>query len=103
MYQRFSAHLTSVDIPDLSELKETARETANRVESALSRNSSNESAASSGAPKSQISRAASLSEQQLKAGAKCQGAVNPPPASAGAGATISRSQSVLGPVAERRK
>ena len=40
MYQRFSAHLTSVDIPDFSELKETARETANRVEVALSRGTS---------------------------------------------------------------
>ena len=81
MYQRFSAHLTSVDIPDFSDLKETARETANRVEVALSRGTSvtsndsvnlgggaatltppNSAGLGSGtAGKSQISRTASLS------------------------------------------
>lgn len=40
MYQRLSAHINSVDIPDFSELKETARETANRVETVLARGSS---------------------------------------------------------------
>ncbi|CAB4068795.1 MEF2BNB [Lepeophtheirus salmonis] len=47
MYQRFSAHLTSVD---LSDLKETARETASRVESALQRTTSSSSAGSTGDP-----------------------------------------------------
>lgn len=68
MYQRFSAHLNSVDIPDFSDLKETARETANRVEVALSRGASTTSSDSNvlGGPtppnsaglagKSQISR-----------------------------------------------
>lgn len=37
MYQRLSAHISSVDLPDLSDLKETARETASRVESAFVR------------------------------------------------------------------
>lgn len=37
IYQRFSAHINSVDIPDLSDLRDSARETAQRVESALNR------------------------------------------------------------------
>ena len=48
MYQRFSAHINSVDIPDFSDLKETARETANRVESALSRGSSSSISSATG-------------------------------------------------------
>jgi len=35
LYQRFSVHLPSVDIPDLADFKESARETAQRVESAI--------------------------------------------------------------------
>ena len=73
MYQRLSAHINSVDIPDFSELKETARETANRVETALARggsttsvgsgNSATFSASSSGHPESGLpaSRTASVS------------------------------------------
>lgn len=37
IYQRFSAHINSVDIPDLTDLRDSARETAQRVESALNR------------------------------------------------------------------
>jgi hypothetical protein len=47
MYQRLSAHISSVDIPDFSDLKESARETATRVETALlARSSSTASNAS---------------------------------------------------------
>jgi len=37
LYQRFSVHLPSVDIPDLAEFKETARGTATRVENAINK------------------------------------------------------------------
>jgi len=37
IYQRFSAHLASVDIPDLTDFRESARETAQRVESAINK------------------------------------------------------------------
>lgn len=41
MYQRFSAHINSVDLPDLTDIREsareTARETASRVETAIGR------------------------------------------------------------------
>jgi len=41
MYQRLSAHISSVDIPDIAaDLRETARETASKVESALARGTS---------------------------------------------------------------
>lgn len=62
MYQRFSAHLNSVEIPDLSELKETARETASRVESALSRGSSTDS---KGATGNNLSRTSSVSNPPI--------------------------------------
>jgi hypothetical protein len=35
MYQRFSAHINSVDLPDLTDIRETARETANKVETVI--------------------------------------------------------------------
>jgi len=37
IYQRFSAHINSVDLPDLTEFRETARETRDKVETAISR------------------------------------------------------------------
>lgn len=37
LYQRFSVHLPSVDIPDLAEFKESARGTASRVENAINK------------------------------------------------------------------
>lgn len=37
IYQRFSAHLASVDIPDLTDFGNSARETAIRVESAINK------------------------------------------------------------------
>jgi len=39
LYQRFSVHLPSVDIPDLADFKESARETAQRVESVINKDS----------------------------------------------------------------
>ncbi|XP_059084347.1 BLOC-1-related complex subunit 8 homolog [Tigriopus californicus] len=80
MYQRLSAHISSVDIPDFSDLKETARETANRVELALSLGS--ESSAPN-SPKPPLSgRAASVQESD-------QGSPK---------TAIARSQSVIGKV-----
>ena len=35
MYHRLSAHLNSVDLPDLADFKEISRETKNRVETAF--------------------------------------------------------------------
>merc|ERR550519_2171527 len=37
LYQRFSVHLPTLDIPDLADLKDSARGTANRVESAINK------------------------------------------------------------------
>jgi len=37
IYQRFSAHINSVDLPDLTEFRETARETRDKVETAIGR------------------------------------------------------------------
>jgi len=48
IYQRFSAHINSVDLPDLTDFRETARETANKVETAIGR----ERAATNPAPRS---------------------------------------------------
>ncbi len=62
MYQRLSAHISSVDIPDFSDLKETARETATRVETAfLARSSSTASTAS--LERQQLARSASVKEE----------------------------------------
>jgi len=43
IYQRFSAHLASVDIPDLTDFRESARETAQRVESAINKDKASQS------------------------------------------------------------
>lgn len=78
MYQRLSAHISSVDIPDFSDLKETARETANRVELALSLG--NESSAPN-SPKPHLSGRASSVQENDQGSPKT---------------VISRSQSVIG-------
>ena len=64
MYQRLSAHISSVDIPDFSDLKETARETATKVETAfLARSSSTASTASIERQQQQLNRSASVKEE----------------------------------------
>jgi len=35
MYQRFSAHINSVDLPDLTDIRDSAREAASRVDTAI--------------------------------------------------------------------
>jgi len=56
IYQRFSAHINSVDLPDLTEFRETARETRDKVETAIGR----ERSATNPAPKSSASVTQSL-------------------------------------------
>jgi len=61
IYQRFSAHITSVDLPDLTEFRETARETRDKVETAIGRersatNPSLRSAVPADQPSSETSR-----------------------------------------------
>lgn len=57
IYQRFSAHINSVDIPDLNELRDSARETAQRVESALNRQDRGASSKGPSRAKSDLSAA----------------------------------------------
>jgi len=56
IYQRFSAHINSVDLPDLTEFRETARETRDKVETAIGR----ERSATNPAPRSSVSVTQSL-------------------------------------------
>jgi len=57
IYQRFSAHINSVDLPDLTEFRETARETRDKVETAIGR----ERSATNPAPRSTVSAGSSSS------------------------------------------
>ena len=52
----FSAHINSVDLPDLTEFRETARETRDKVETAIGR----ERSATNPAPRSSVSVTQSL-------------------------------------------
>jgi len=56
IYQRFSAHINSVDLPDLTEFRETARETRDKVETAIGR----ERSATNPAPRPSLSSTQSL-------------------------------------------
>jgi len=60
IYQRFSAHINSVDLPDLTEFRETARETRDKVETAIGR----ERSATNPAPRSTFSAGSSSSSQR---------------------------------------
>lgn len=47
MYHRLSAHLNSVDLPDLVDFKEISRETKTRVETAFNKKNDRQSSGSS--------------------------------------------------------
>jgi len=62
IYQRFSAHINSVDLPDLTEFRETARETRDKVETAIGR----ERSATNPAHRSTVSAGSSGSSPRPK-------------------------------------
>lgn len=71
MYQRFSAHINSVDLPDLTDIRDSAREAASRVDTAI-HTASASGGSGRGAEKQQIPRPKSEAVSISAAGPLCR-------------------------------